>query len=170
MPQHAHKLGHVGKKKLLAWGIAAGICVAAAILLPGKRTDSITAPSPAGGVKPAAEVSRFAALPSREGFSRLRGDLFGAPTPAAPNASVHTAEEPASPPVVVPPMPYRVAGQVVRNGVPQVVLARDDRVLIVREGDVLEGGYRVESVKQDGVTLVYTPLDITTRTSRRLPR
>ncbi len=57
-------------------------------------------------------------------------------------------------------MPYRVAGQVVRNGVPQVVLARDDRVLIVREGEVLEGGYRVESVKADGVTLLYTPLDI----------
>jgi hypothetical protein len=29
----------------------------------------------------------------------------------------------------------------------------------VREGDLLEGGYRVESIKSDAVTLVYTPLD-----------
>jgi hypothetical protein len=40
-----------------------------------------------------------------------------------------------------------------------VVLARDDRVFFVREGDMLEGGYRVESIKSDAVTLVYTPLD-----------
>jgi hypothetical protein len=56
-------------------------------------------------------------------------------------------------------MPYRIAGRMVRDGIPQVVLAREDRVLTVREGDVLEGGYRVESVAPDGVTLVYTPLD-----------
>jgi hypothetical protein len=56
-------------------------------------------------------------------------------------------------------MPYRVAGQVVHEGPPRVVLARDDRVFLVSEGDMLEGGYRVESIKADGVTLVYTPLE-----------
>jgi hypothetical protein len=57
-------------------------------------------------------------------------------------------------------MPYRVAGQVVHDGPPRVVLARDDRVFFVREGDTLDGGYRVEAIKADGVTLVYTPLDL----------
>ena len=56
-------------------------------------------------------------------------------------------------------MPYRVAGQVIHDGPPRVVLARDDRVFFVREGDTLDGGYRVESIKSDAVTLVYTPLD-----------
>lgn len=56
-------------------------------------------------------------------------------------------------------MPYRVAGQVVHNGPPRVVLARDDRVFFVSEGDILEGGYRVESIRPEGVTLVYMPLD-----------
>jgi hypothetical protein len=48
---------------------------------------------------------------------------------------------------------------VVHNGPPRVVLAREDRVFFVREGDMLEGGYRVESIKSDAVTLVYMPLD-----------
>jgi hypothetical protein len=166
-PRHAHMLCRVRKKTLLGWGIVAGIGAAAAVLLPGEawRTDPVAVKSSAvaSGAQPPADASRFAALPSREGFSKLRRDLFAAPAPAARTASApaHTAQAaPAPAPVVAPPMPYRVAGQVVRNGVPQVVLARDDRVLIVREGEVLEGGYRVESVKADGVTLLYTPLDI----------
>ena len=65
-----------------------------------------------------------------------------------------------APAPVAPPMPYRVAGQVVHDGPARVVLARDDRVFFVREGDVLEGGYRVESIKSDAVTLVYVPLDM----------
>src|SRR5262249_62069739 len=56
-------------------------------------------------------------------------------------------------------MPDRVAGQVVHDGPARVVLAREDRVCSVREGDTLEGGYRVESIKSDAVTLVYTPLE-----------
>lgn len=159
-------LCRVRKKKLLGWGIVAGIGAAAvgAVLLPGEawRTDpvAVNSSAAASGGQPPADAGRFAALPSREGFSKLRRDLFAAPAPAARTASAPAQAAPAPPPVVAPPMPYRVAGQVVRNGVPQVVLARDDRVLIVREGEVLEGGYRVESVKADGVTLVYTPLDI----------
>jgi hypothetical protein len=39
------------------------------------------------------------------------------------------------------------------------VLARDDRVFFVREGDILDGGYRVESISSDGVTLMYMPLE-----------
>ena len=102
-------------------------------------------------------------LPSRDGLSGPRGDLFGsnaAPVRPAPKHKPAPAEAAAPPPApVAPPMPYRVAGQVVHDGPPRVVLAREDRVFFVREGDVLEGGYRVESIKSDAVTLVYTPLD-----------
>src|SRR5256885_14668837 len=57
-------------------------------------------------------------------------------------------------------MPYRIAGQVVHDGTARVVLARDDRVLTVREGEMLDDNYRVESIKADGVTLVYLPLGV----------
>jgi hypothetical protein len=57
-------------------------------------------------------------------------------------------------------VPYRVAGQLVHDGALHVVLARGDAVVMVREGDTLGDGYRVETVRPDRVTLVYTPLDV----------
>ena len=46
------------------------------------------------------------------------------------------------------------------DGTARVVLARDDRVLTVREGEMLDDNYRVESIRADGVTLVYLPLGV----------
>jgi len=102
----------------------------------------------------------LAALPSREGLGKQRSDPFGVSIAPAPRAPAQAAAPKAPPaPPTAPPMPYRVAGQLVRDGVPQAVLARDDRVIFVREGEILDGGYRVESIRPDGVTLVYTALD-----------
>jgi hypothetical protein len=58
----------------------------------------------------------------------------------------------------LPPMPYRVAGQVVQDGAAYVLLSSNDRVLTVAAGDKLDGGYLVESINAEGVTLVYEPL------------
>lgn len=60
-------------------------------------------------------------------------------------------------------MPYRVAGSVTHDGVSRVVLAKGDRVLTVEEGDKLDGGYRVEKIGADEVTLVYEPLGMSER-------
>lgn len=57
-------------------------------------------------------------------------------------------------------MPYRVAGQVMHDGSAHIVLARGDAVHIVHEGETLDGGYRVESIRSDRVTLLYEPLGI----------
>jgi hypothetical protein len=54
-------------------------------------------------------------------------------------------------------MPYRVAGQVVRTV--RRAWSRARRPRLRARSDMLEGGYRVESIKSDAVTLVYTPLD-----------
>ena len=153
------------KKTLLGLAALAGIGAAAAFLLPQKSPvpDRAAAPAaaPKGSDARAAEAG-FAALPPREGLSRQRGDPFGVASAPAPSAAAAVPapavpELPAVP--AAPPMPYRVAGQLVRDGVPQAVLARDERVMIVREGEALDGGYRVESIRPNGVTLVYTPLD-----------
>jgi cohesin domain-containing protein len=73
-------------------------------------------------------------------------------------AAAPQAAAPAAPPAP-PPMPYRVAGQIAHDGSAHVVLAHGDRVFTVREGQTLDEGYRVESIRADGVTLVYVPLD-----------
>ncbi|MDQ5848051.1 MAG: hypothetical protein M3544_03690, partial [Pseudomonadota bacterium] len=153
------------KKRILGWVLVAGVAVAAAAsLLPTQ-----TSPDAAPVAKPQGQEARpaeplVAVLPSREGIGQPRGEFFGSRSWTPPQAPARPQAAPvAAPPVVAPtapPMPYRVAGQVVREGQAQVVLARDDRVLTVREGDTLDGGYRVELIKPDGVTLVYTPLGV----------
>jgi Cohesin domain len=151
------------KKKLLGWVLGAAAATGVWLYFdPPQPQPKAQAPERASQLEPQAGSSAFG-LPSREGLSRPRSDLFGsnAPPPRAAPKPKKAAPEvaiPAAP--VAPPMPYRVAGQVIHDGPPRVVLAREDRVFFVREGDMLEGGYRVESIKADGVTLVYTPLDM----------
>jgi len=48
----------------------------------------------------------------------------------------------------------------VHEGGAHVVLAKGDRVVTVREGEILEDGYRVESITTQAVTLVYVPLGV----------
>jgi hypothetical protein len=102
--------------------------------------------------------ARFAALPAREGLGKAVGEPFGSRS-WAPRVSVPS--QPAVLPPAPSPMPYRIAGQVLQDGHTYVVLVRGDRVVFnVREGQTLEDGYRVESIRADGVTLVYLPLDV----------
>jgi hypothetical protein len=103
------------------------------------------------GAKP---DERFGALPSRAPLGAPRGTLFEAPPPPKP-----AAPPPAEARPTPPALPYRVAGTLTHDGVKKVVLVRGERVLTVEEGDTLEGGYRVEAINNDEITLVYVPLD-----------
>jgi hypothetical protein len=154
----------VGRKnKVLGWTLAAA--AAGGVWLFADRSAPPASDSQPVATAPKSEPRSgegALTLPPRAGLSGLRGELFGTSPPPVhrapkPKTPVEAAAPPPAP--VAPPMPYRVAGQVVHDGPPRVVLAREDRVFFVREGDLLEGGYRVESIKSDAVTLVYTPLD-----------
>ncbi len=102
----------------------------------------------------------LAQLPAREAIGKRRGELFPAQSWAPPPPKRAPALKVAPPAPTAPPMPYRVAGRVVHDGVAHVVLAKGDRVLTVREGDTLDDGYRVQSIGSQGVTLVYLPLGV----------
>jgi hypothetical protein len=151
----------VGRKnKVLGWTLAAA-AAAGVWFFTEKPAPQVSDRQPAAAApknEPRSGEGTLS-LPSRDGLSGPRGELFGSNAPQVRAAPKHKSPVEAAPPPVAPPMPYRVAGQVVHDGPPRVVLARDDRVFFVREGDMLEGGYRVESIKSDAVTLVYTPLD-----------
>lgn len=122
----------------------------------------------AGAAPPAARKvpapdPRFATIPARAPIGDARGDAF-APrqwTPEAPSVSAQQAAAPPAP----PPMPYRYAGKVVQEGAEQVLLAKGDVVLPVRVGETLEGGYRVESISAEWISLRYLPLG----TQQRIP-
>ena len=143
--------------------VVAGVAAAGAWLAfepPSPAPEAQPVAAPSGDPRPSESAL---VLPSREGLNRPSGDLFASSSPpparTAPAKPRPPAQEVAPAPPAPPPMPYRVAGQVVHEGAPRIVLAREDRVYFVAEGDMLDGGYRVESIRADGVTLVYTPLD-----------
>jgi len=46
----------------------------------------------------------------------------------------------------------------VQDGKLQVLLATGNTVVPVREGETIDGGYRVESIGEDQITLIYLPL------------
>jgi Cohesin domain len=152
-------------KKLLAGLVVAGAAAVAAPWLPlapfASSTSSETSPAPASAPANRAENAvsegRFASFPARASLDKPGEVLFS--TPALPPLPVAAPPQAAAQPAA-PPMPYRVAGNLVDNGGYQIVLAKGDRVFIVREGYMLEDGYRVESVRADAVTLLNIPLGV----------
>jgi hypothetical protein len=147
------------RKKVAVALLIAGAAAVAALWLPVAPTVSTTADTPLP-----AQVARKDSLgwPERVPLGEPRGNTFAVPaTPAAPAA----ASPPAPAAQTPPPMPYRIAGRVVRDGVSQLLLAKENDVLPVREGDTLEGGYRVESIDGEDVTLLYLPLGLRQRLS-----
>ncbi|HET7366685.1 MAG TPA: cohesin domain-containing protein [Burkholderiales bacterium] len=149
-------------KKRIRLGITlTGLAVVAgagALLYSQDQPLPATKASAASPSARAAPEERYSALPSREAIGKPRGEPFGARSwaPPPPKRS-NVVEAPAKP--VAPPLPYRIAGQVTHEGVMQVVLARDDRVFTVRQGETLDNVYRIESITPDAVTFVYLPLD-----------
>jgi hypothetical protein len=147
------------RKKLRILGMAivagAGAVLAGVMLQPPSPRPVVSEPGKSGRSTESAQ-SRFAALPSREAMGAPQGTPFGSLTPPVPAAVKAMQAAPVAP--TPPPMPYRVAGQVVHEGAAHVVLSAGDRVLTVRAGEKLDDGYVVESINPEGVTLLYEPL------------
>lgn len=76
-----------------------------------------------------------------------------------PPPVVQAAPEPPPPPTA-PPVPYTYLGKLDGSTLkPQIFLSRGDQLLIVSQGDVVEGQYRVESISDGDVVLTYLPLN-----------
>jgi hypothetical protein len=138
--------------------VAGAGAVLAGVMLQPSSPQSAVAESRKSERSAEPAQSRFAALPSREEMGRPQGAPFGSLAPPAQPAVRHMQAAPVAP--TPPPMPYRVAGQVVHEGAAHVVLSAGDRVLTVRAGEKLDDGYVVESISADGVTLLYEPLGV----------
>lgn len=68
-------------------------------------------------------------------------------------------EKPAPPPKpTTPPVPFRYAGKLIEDGKIMVFLSQDQRNLAVHAGDVIDGTWRVESIRPPTMMLVYLPL------------
>jgi len=145
-------------RKRIFLGVLAAV-VALVVLLPEKEgtrgTSASGGAAATSGAQPQADASRGLQLPERAGLSRSRGELFGAPPP--PPRQTEAAAQVEAP--VVPPMPYRFAGKVRQGAEEQVLVSKGDVVFPIKEGETLDGIYRVLKIGADRIELLYIPLN-----------
>src|SRR6266853_2399291 len=103
---------------------------------------------------PASEAKQ-PGIPARSVLGRIAADPFSAQSwlPRHKPAVVSTA----LPEPVTPPLPYRFAGQFHRESGIEVYVARGEEVFPVKEGDTLDGQYKVDSVSATEVSFIYLP-------------
>jgi hypothetical protein len=142
---------------LVAGGVTAATAGGVALWGSQEREPGSAARAATTSAEPVAAPDAGAQLPTRAAIGKARGQPFDALSWApAPKPTRIVAAPPPKP--VAPPVPYRIAGQVMHDGLNQVVLARDDRVFTVGEGEILDNTYRIEAIRPEGVTIVYLPL------------
>jgi len=150
--------------------LAAAFLGTLGLVIAEYRSDSSP---PKGGKQPArvaggpeakpGEVSKLAAgglmqplnLPERPELGEARGDLFSSQTFQPPPPKVAPGPPPAP---VAPPLPYRFAGKIVQGDEYSIILSKGDLVFPIKEGETIDGAYKVESVANDKVTFLYLPL------------
>ena len=62
------------------------------------------------------------------------------------------------PPPQAPPLPFTYMGKLIEDGRIVVVLTQGDRNYVVRQGDTIDGTYRVDAVTEESLSLTYLPL------------
>ena len=93
-------------------------------------------------------------IPARSALGRIAADPFSAQSwmPRRKPAAVSAAPDP-----VAPPLPFRFAGQFHRESGIEVYVARGEDIFPVKEGDILDGQYKVDSVRATEVSFVHLP-------------
>jgi len=92
-------------------------------------------------------IPRERLIASRPTATNLFAQSSWAPPPTAPTVTPPPAV------TVKPPLPFVYLGKRRDDSGWQVYLGRGDLALVVREGDTIEGGYRVESIQPPNLTL-----------------
>lgn len=138
--------------------------------LPSAATASLTPPD-------ASEESASGWKPERIWIDKATKDIFelkrttvvprvrkqppkavAAPVVAAPTPAAESVPLPPPPKPAPPPLPFLYMGKLEGKGkLMFVYLSRNDKTYIVKEGDMLDESYRVESVSQDRLVISHLP-------------
>lgn len=91
--------------------------------------------------------------PANPQLARPVRDLFSARSWAPPSVAALPAPAP-----VAPAVPFAFIGKKLESGAWEVYLGRAEQSFVAREGDVLEGSWRVDRIDPPALTLTYLPL------------
>ena len=140
-------------RKLVLFAALAGVVGYLVLDKPAATVPEVAIAKTDDSLSPkSADLLQF---PDRRTLERSRGELFNAPPPPPRPKAV---EPPPPAPAVAPPVPYRFAGKVRRGSLEEVLVSKGEFVFPVKVGDTLDGVYKVESIGNDGIEVVYLPL------------
>jgi len=158
-----------GKGRLLALFGLLALVVGAGAVVPAEPEDTVeavemkvaTANAPVN--EDGGQVQDYAALPARPAHAGVSADLFNrqswyTPPPPAPVVRQERVYTPSAP--TAPPLPFTVMGSYEQEDETLYFLVKGDRVFDAKEGDILEGTYRVDGVSDGQLKFTYLPLDI----------
>jgi hypothetical protein len=126
-------------------------------------STSASASASATGL-PAGE--RLAVDSERDAFGTRNWLAPPPPPPKAAPAPVEVVAAPIAPPPPPPPtLPYRFVGMLAGEpaGRPQVFLALGEKLLVAAPGDVLDGGFRLETVRNTELVFTHVQQGLTVR-------
>ena len=118
-----------------------------------KAPASGSSGDPERAAAPASEAKE-PGIPARSALGRIAADPFSAQSWLPRRKPAIVSEPPVAP---APPLPYRFAGQFHRESGVEVYVARGEEIFPVKEGDTLDGQYKVESVSATEVSFVHLP-------------
>ncbi|WP_233867584.1 hypothetical protein [Paraburkholderia adhaesiva] len=138
--------------------------VAGAGVAPDSEAPSVTHDEPARPVAAPARSaprSRLASLRAPLSLTAANNPFISSSwLPPPPKVEVTEAPPPPPPPPTAPPLPFAYLGQLdAQSAKPQVFLSKGDDLLIVSPGDVIDASYRVESISDAEIVMVYLPLN-----------
>jgi hypothetical protein len=126
------------------------------------RSPRTEAPDRRAGVEqppalPGIDVRRLEKLARRHASEQPAVDPFAAP------GNVQSAKQagevaPPSPPAQAPPLPFRYIGQQEADGVHVIFLEQQEQVHIVRIGENVANGWRLDAAGDEALTFTYVPL------------
>jgi hypothetical protein len=108
----------------------------------------------------------FVAAADGDPFSPTQREVAPPPPPPPPPPPVAVVAPPPPAPPPAPQLPYRYYGTVKEKGLPaSVFLSLGNALILAKAGDVLEGGYRLESIAPRELVFVHTQQKLTLRLS-----
>lgn len=114
------------------------------------KAETLAALVPRDQLIPQGDAAVAGAAPNfaRDPFSARNWNPPPPPPPAA--------AQPAAP--VAPPLPYAFIGKKQEGETWEVYLTRGEQTFVARQGEVLEGNYRIDRIHPPTMTLTYLPL------------
>lgn len=165
------------RQRWLILGSLLAATIGAGLWLDDEAPEAASSPRERRAAKPAAEAS-MAALPASlalaqadaankteageagedEDIDKIKDDAESLIDPFRPATWYVAPPPPPTEKPRAPRLPFKYLGRLVEDGSVRVFLSDQDRHLIVKSGEVVNGSYKVEKIGDGQIVFVYLPL------------